>query len=73
MKQAPNKIGNLVVGLDEELILSGEKLALKGDKLGVARTGEVKLVEGIIDESRFITDVGWVQGFIRGWTGGGKN
>lgn len=37
--------------------------SLWGDKLGLARSGEVKPVEGVMDENEVIVDVGWVQGF----------
>lgn len=37
-----------------------KKLILLRDKLGVARTGEVKLLKGVIDESKLIANVSWI-------------
>lgn len=60
LKGMPNKIGNVLVGLENDLILLGDKLALLREKLGVANKGEVNLVVGVMAKSKLTTDVGWV-------------
>lgn len=46
--------------LEDEVALVGGKLDLVGEKLGGARSSEVKNVEGVVDKGELITDEGWV-------------
>lgn len=44
----PKNVGDLLVHLEKKLILLGDEVALAGEKLGMARSGEMKMVKEIM-------------------------
>lgn len=55
--EMPNDMGKLLIDLENELILLRDEVALVSDKLSVARSGEVNLGEGVLDDRELIADV----------------
>lgn len=53
--------------MNNQLIRLRDKLALLGEKLGMDRRSEVKLMKGIMNNGELATEVGRVNGFERGW------